>query len=179
MTAATFSSEYARWFPQMVNYARRQHGIADPENVVQQVWAQAWQRKHQYDGRASIRTWAYAIMRNLIRDIRRRPENRALEFAADPPELPLRPNYNAAIDVELLLAAMTPNERVVVTLYHLAEIPFEEMAEMTDRPENTLKTMAFRGRKRAAEYAKGAHELTLTTQPPQKGRILGHAESAA
>ncbi len=153
MTDAAFSSEYVRCFPLMMSYARRQFGINDPENVVQQVWAKAWERREQYDGRASISTWAYAIMHNLLRDIRRSPAHR-LEFVAETADSPAPArNYADAIDAEILLRAMTPNERAAVTLYHLEEMSFEEMAEVTGRCKQTLKTLAFRGRHRAAAFA--------------------------
>ena len=164
----------------MVKYAR-EHRVPDPESTAQQAWAQAWERLWQYDGRrgAAFRTWVYRIMDNVIRDQIRRQAVRKLDFVADPPERSLwPPDYTAAIDVERLLASLDCEERKMLELFHLQGLSFREIAGLVDRPQNTVKTLAFRGRKHAAEIA-GAKPVVQNSSQMIAAQFSAHAESAA
>ncbi len=151
MTDAAFSAEYAAGFAPMLRYAR-QSRLSDPENMAQWAWARAWEKREQFRGDSSFRTWVYSILLNRICEERRRPAR--VIFVDKSPELPVMPTVESTIDAWKLLEQVSPDQRRVLQLFHLAGMSFAEMAEMTGRPENTLKTLAFRGRHRAAEFAR-------------------------
>lgn len=138
---------YRRYSGELFGFAC--HALGDrelAEEVVQDVFAQAWRRADGYDAsRASVRTWLYAIARNRIVDVRRRASVRpALADGREPeaPEQPTEPLEQAVLRWQLAaaLARLTPEHREVIRLAHWGGLTLREIAERKGIPLGTVKS---------------------------------------
>jgi RNA polymerase sigma-70 factor, ECF subfamily len=155
-------------------YRRRVFGIAfaivgtraAAEDVAQEVFVKLWKSLDQYDGRAQLSTWIYAITRNAaISALRRERPASSLTDAAVLAEA----EAHAAVaddpradDAALwrAVAALPCAQRQAVILYYQQERPVEEVAAMLGTPVNTVKTHLHRARARLAT-ALGAQPALL------------------
>ena len=60
----------------------------------------------------------------------------------------LRLHRDLALDVGEALASLAENDRLVLTLHYLDDLPVKEIARMLGVKENTVKTRLLRGRER-------------------------------
>lgn len=127
---------------------------AEAEDVVQEVFTRAWRAAPRYDpGRASVRTWLFAIARNLVLDGHRargrrprttsRTTDRADQAPAERAE-PVAPGPEDGV-VERLrvveaLARLSSEHRQVVVALHLEGRTYAELATATGVPVATLRT---------------------------------------
>lgn len=152
-------------FEQVVrDHRRRVFGLAwsilrdraAAEDVAQEVFVKLWTALPDFDGRAQLSTWIYAITRNAaISALRRR---RSSESLSEPTVLAAAeaqcaaPDPERADDARLWRAveALPEAQRRCVTLYYQDERPVEEVAAMLGMPANTVKTHLHRARARLA-----------------------------
>ena len=120
------------------------------EDLCQDAFLKAVRASAEWEPRARVQTWLYAIARNLAVDEARRQAFRRAEpldagpaaaaAADDPPPdraadaALLRPKLEAA------LAALPDEQREVFLLREYAGLRFHEIAEVTKTPENTVKS---------------------------------------
>jgi len=141
----------------------RDHSLA--EDLAQVSFVKLWQALPKYDGRAQLSSLLYTITRNTcLSELRKRGRMVSLDALTDADnddEAPLQlaedvdhaARTGAAYDVERLLATLPENYRLVVSLYYLEDCSVDEVAQMLDMPENTVKSLLHRGRKRLAAAA--------------------------
>jgi len=114
------------------------------EEVVQDVFARAWRHAGDYDpGRASVRTWLYAITRNRIVDARRRAAARpALAVTSEEPAGVDRELEQAVLrwQVAAALTRLSPEHRAVIRLAHYGGLSLREIAEREGLPLGTVKS---------------------------------------
>ena len=120
------------------------------EDLCQDAFLRAVRASGEWEPRARVQTWLYAIARNLAVDEARRQAFRRAEpldagaAAAAPADDPapdraadaalVRPKLEAA------LAALPEEQREVFLLREYAGLRFHEIAEVTGTPENTVKS---------------------------------------
>ena len=115
------------------------------EEVVQDVFANAWRHAGDYDPRrASVRTWLYSIARNRIVDARRRAAARpglagqaAPESAAE-----LDRSLEQAVlrwQVAAAVARLSPPHREVIRLAHYGGLTLREISERKGIPLGTVR----------------------------------------
>jgi RNA polymerase sigma-70 factor, ECF subfamily len=138
---------YRRYAPELFGFATNALGDRElAEEVVQDVFAQAWRRADQYDQRrASVRTWLYAIARNRIIDAHRRASVRPK--LADDDSLDSAAEVDAELDHAILrwqvtaaLERLSPTHREVIRLAHYGGLSMREIAERTGVPLGTVKS---------------------------------------
>ncbi len=129
---------------------------AAAEDVAQEVFVKLWKSLDQFDGRAKLSTWIYAIARNAAISARRRerPTSSLSDEAvlADAEARAAVEDAPGADDVTLwrAVAALPDSQRQAVILYYQDERPVEEVAAMLGIPVNTVKTHLHRARARLA-----------------------------
>lgn len=136
--------------PSMLGFAvniLRDRALA--EDCVQETFLRAWRARDRFDAsRGALRTWLFAIERNVIADVQR-SLGRMPSIASDHIDAEMADDYDAAADtVERLrvveaLARLTPEHRQVITAVHLAGSTYGELAESTGISAATLRTRAF------------------------------------
>ena len=124
---------------------------AEAEDLVQEVFARAWRSSSRYDpDRGSVRTWLFAIARNLVLDAHRartrRP--RVVGEVTDDVEPPTAGPEDAVVDrvrIVEALARLSPEHRQVVTAVHLDGLTYAQVSKATGVPGPTLRTRVFHG----------------------------------
>jgi RNA polymerase sigma-70 factor, ECF subfamily len=125
------------------------------EEAVQETFLRAWRSGHRWDPSvAGMRTWMYAIARNVCidvlraRDVRPRIERGP---SADRTDVGLDdPEFDGMLSrwmLEEALRRIRPDQREAIVLTHLNDRPYAESAEQLGIPDATLRTRVFYGLK--------------------------------
>jgi RNA polymerase sigma factor (sigma-70 family) len=116
-----------------------------------------------FAGRASFRTWLYAVAANRARSTYRALRGRFVSEAAGAP-LPDRPDPQrtsvvAGMRLDLLdgLDALGPQLAEPVALRDILDLPYREIAALLALPEGTVKSRIHEGRRRLRERL-GGHQ---------------------
>ncbi|WP_229704879.1 sigma-70 family RNA polymerase sigma factor [Williamsia phyllosphaerae] len=121
------------------------------EDCVQETFVRAWRARARFDpGRGSVRTWLFAIERNVIIDAQRsaaRLPVPTMSLLTDDPGQ-LRDGNDDTIErlrIVEALALLSPEHRQVIVAVHLTGTTYTELAASTGVPVRTLRTRAFYG----------------------------------
>ena len=147
---------YERHSLRVYRFARRlgaDHCAA--EELVSEVFLEAWRGARAFEGRAQVSTWLLAIARNRTLDtIRRKPLEqidedacRSIEDQHDGPELAVQ-KRQAASALTDALDSLSPAHRSIIDLVYYHEKSIGEVARILDIPPSTVKTRMFYARKR-------------------------------
>lgn len=123
-------------------------GIA--EEAVQDTFLRAWRGASSYDPtRASLRTWLYAIARNVVIDLHRkraaRPVTAELSLAASRPATDDLQQLLAAWQVEEALRGLSAEHRQAIVETYYRDRPYDELSAETGVPVGTLRSRVFHG----------------------------------
>ncbi len=141
---------YGTYGGELYRFARR--ALADPglaEEAVQETFLRAWRAADRFDPHlASLRTWLFAIARNVVVDLVRRrrarpqpvPLSEAPSKVEDGTEALLR-----AFQVEEALRRLSPDHRTVIVEVYYRGRPAAEVAEELGIPAGTLRSRVFYG----------------------------------
>lgn len=136
------------------------HDEEAASDLFQETYVKAFQGLGSFRGEATPTTWLLGIARNLtLNRLRRRRLEARWQVATD--ELPEvaddAPDALAHVSETRLrhaVAALPPSQREAVVLFYLEDLPVDEVARLTGRPANTVKSDLRR--------ARHALEITLT-----------------
>jgi RNA polymerase sigma-70 factor (ECF subfamily) len=133
------------------------HNETQAEDAAQEVFVKIWSALPTYHGGASLSTWIYAITRNTcLTELKRRSrhptvslQEPGMEDASGwiPALQSADPAPGAAMDVDVLLAALPEKQRQVLTLFYFEQKSYAEAALMLGLPLGTVKTLLFRAKK--------------------------------
>ena len=125
---------------------------AEAEEITQDVFLKLMARADQYDGRAPVASWLFAIATNACRDRLRRSVRRpsvALEAVSEvrEPGIPVderlaRRQRREAVRRALSELSLEQREALVLARYH--GMPYAEIAKALDISEGAVKTRIFR-----------------------------------
>ena len=128
------------------------------EEVVNEVFLQAWRHAGEFEGRSQVATWLMSIARfKAISECRRRSESQLDERSAavieDPSDTPsiLMEKHERSDILQKCLEKLTPIHREVISLIYYQGRKVEEVAQFTGAPVNTIKTRMHYARSRMAE----------------------------
>jgi len=127
------------------------------EDVVSEVFIDAWQHAGRFEGRSTVSTWLLGITRHkALTAANRRPtetlDSETAMNVVDPaatPEAELGQKDTRAV-IRRCLAAMSPEHAEIIDLVYYQEKSIKEIVEILSIPENTVKTRMFYARKRLA-----------------------------
>ena len=144
---------FERYAPAILRFADRMlSDRSEAEEVTQETFVKVITRAHQYDGRAEVASWLFAIAANACRD-RRRRERRApvvpLETVAEPRE------KGDGVEGKLLagqrrdavrraLASLSEEQRAALVLERYHGLPYAEIARVLGISVGAVKTGIFR-----------------------------------
>jgi RNA polymerase sigma-70 factor, ECF subfamily len=136
---------------------------ASAQDLISEVFLDVWRQADRFEGRAAVSTWILAIARfKALSAMRCRKEvelddetAEAVEDGADTPEVALQKKDKGEI-LRRCLTKLSPDHREIIDLVYYHEKSVEEVAEIVDIPENTVKTRMFYARKKLAELLKEA-----------------------
>jgi RNA polymerase sigma-70 factor (ECF subfamily) len=136
----------------------------DTRELCQEVFLRIHRSLHQYRGDSALKSWVAQVacsvaLRHIERkrlplaDIREDEDGLApaervsdgFDLEAATADEDMQAHLHAAID------ALPPLQRMLLTLYHLEEMPIGDIARSTGLAEGTIKSHLFRSRKRLRE----------------------------
>jgi RNA polymerase sigma-70 factor (ECF subfamily) len=133
-------------------------GEAELDDLVQEAFVKIWQRLDRFDGRCKLSTWCYRVALNVAID-RLRARKRAAPTVEFKEEISGRQGGQeaAAIGNDLVsraLARLDEKLRSVIVLHVFEELSINEVAEVLQVPEGTVKSRLFTARKELELYLK-------------------------
>ncbi len=146
---------------QVYNLAWRYLGEAeDAKDATQEAFIKVYHALPKYQGQAKFSTWLYRIVANTCIDHlrRRRPylsldaprsddDESGWDLASDEPspEQQIERQELRAL-VQSQVEDLPPKYRMVVTLYHLQGMTYQEIAQVLDLPVRTVETQLYRAK---------------------------------
>jgi RNA polymerase sigma-70 factor (ECF subfamily) len=126
----------------------RARGVPDPEDVTGEVFLQVARDLRGFrdaQDEVAVRRWVFTIARNRATDAARRARRRPRSSGAEVPDEPATPPAEP-LDSELVAAllGLTADQREVVALRFIADLPLEDVARMTRRSVGATKALQHR-----------------------------------
>jgi RNA polymerase sigma-70 factor, ECF subfamily len=167
----TFETMALPYLDELYRTARRTLGCAtQAEDVVQEVFLQAWKSFHRFTPGTNCRAWLFKIMFHVINHHWRK-NNRLVTVSEEEEylfeQLVAEPSVPADLQDEDILAALETvpaNFRAVILLADVQEFAYKEIAEMLHIPIGTVMSRLNRGRKLLREKLTGT--LTMDEALP-------------
>jgi RNA polymerase sigma-70 factor (ECF subfamily) len=144
-------SAYAAHGEELYRAARRSLGDDHlAEEAVQETFLRAWLAAERFDERlGSLRTWLFAILRNIVIDVARAESVRPQRATADG-SIDLTAPSTAELDAALLawqveeaLTRLSEDHRRVLVEVHLRNRPLADVAADLGVPVGTVKSRAY------------------------------------
>ena len=115
--------------------------VADAEDVVQEVFLQAWRQAERYDaGRGTPEAWLCTMARTRALDRLRRRAARREDAPEAAPVPRLLPRNEEALAVRKALDGLSADQRRAVELAYYGGLTQSEIAEALGEPLGTIKT---------------------------------------
>lgn len=137
----------------------------DIEDLCQDTFIKVYQKLSDFGFKSKLSTWIATIAyNNGINHLRKKKvdtEWGAGEVEIVPEEKTpsvILENKELGIMVRKLVGQLPKPYQLIISLYHLDEFSYSEIAEITNLPEGTVKSYLFRGRKILKEKLKGFYQ---------------------
>jgi RNA polymerase sigma-70 factor (ECF subfamily) len=130
----------------------------DASDVAQEVFLKVAERLDDYDPRFKFFSWIYRIAVNESLNLLRR--NGREDALDDEVELPAADSFDPERQlgdaqlskrVQSTLMRMSTNDRMVLTLRHFSECSYQEIGQILDVDEKTVKSRLYEARQRLRE----------------------------
>jgi RNA polymerase sigma factor (sigma-70 family) len=150
--SASFERLYRTLAGQVASYLRW-HRATDPDGLTNDVFAQVHRNLGRFEGdEQGFRSWLFTIAHHRMIDDRRRASREIpVQSAGAVDETrgcgDVEEDAFAALsrhEVEHLLAVLSPDQREVVLLRIVADLPVEQVARMMNRREGAIKALQYR-----------------------------------
>jgi len=164
---------FERYAPALLRFTVRMlSDRASAEEVTQEVFLKVISRAHQYDGRAGVSSWLFAIAANACRDRRRRDRRASvvpLESVAEPRArgesvesmIASRQRRHA---VREALAELSEEQREALILARYHGMPYAEIARTLGISVGAVKTRIFRAVETLkSHFSEGERSWTAAT----------------
>ena len=144
---------YAALAPAVLGYLRAQRA-AEPDDLLGEIFLQVVRDLPRFRGDdAALRRWVFTIAHHRLVDARRRSGRRPVlgggavpELGSPPPADPLDP------DLVRALGGLTADQREVVALRFVADLPIDAVATLTGRTPGAVKALQHRALATLAEH---------------------------
>jgi RNA polymerase sigma-70 factor (ECF subfamily) len=136
---------YRQLAPAVLGYLRAQRAI-EPEDLLGEVFLQVARDLPRFSGDDdALRRWVFTIAHHRLIDDRRRRARRPQLADGEVPEA-AAPELADAVDPALLAALdrLTADQREVVLLRFVADLPLEAVAKLTKRNVGAVKALQHR-----------------------------------
>lgn len=141
---------------------------AEAEDLTQDVFIRAWEKRALYDPQRPLEPWLYRMTVNLSRVRFRRQKTREILLGTELPEIEVAPQAELALleseqqqKVRESLLALPPQYRVCLALRLESGLSLEEIARITGSPLGTVKSRLNRGLRKYLEIYRAWEEKLL------------------
>lgn len=162
-----------KWQGPLINFFYRSLGSREQaEDLTQVLFVKLYRAAPRYEPRAKFSTYLFSIARHLMinewrksrRDPLGNPDPEALSWQmaedSDRRVSEIEEAFHAA------LQQLPPNHRNAILLYQQQELSYQEIAEVMDATESSVKTWIFRARQKLKELLKDHLESEPTHSAP-------------
>jgi RNA polymerase sigma-70 factor (ECF subfamily) len=161
-----FEELYKRYGSRLFTLAYRMTGsAADAEDLVQDVFLQAYRRLDTYRGEAALGTWLHRLAVNACLDFMRSKQGRRQRMTdtaddLDALESPAAGPWRAdaaldRLDLERAIAQLPPSYRRAFLLHDVEGLEHHEIGEALGIAEGTSKSLLFKARTRLRSLLRG------------------------
>lgn len=163
-----FEALVNRYQKPIINFIFRMVGnYEDATELAQEVFIKSYVSLASYNRQYRFSTWLFRIATNRAIDFLRKRRVPVVSMEGDHDDY--TPQFEGDISsplermesnrVRVLLndaiQQLPPDYREVIVLYHINEVSYEEIAEITDLPLGTVKNRIFRARKMMKKILEG------------------------
>ena len=145
---------------------------ADAEDATQHALIAIVRALPGFDGRSKFSTWVYRIATNAaldeVRRIRRRPTPTDIDATFVLPVADGTGAVEAQMDVAQALALLPEEYRTTLVLRHVADLDYEEIAEIQGVPVGTVRSRLARGRTQLANILGNQDTSTGRHNPDER-----------
>lgn len=127
----------------------------DAADVAQTVFLRVIERLNDYDPKYRFFSWLYRIAVNEALDVlRRNGREEPLDEDIDIPDVPggdpesVLARAQESQHLRRCVLRLSTNDRIVLTLRHFSDLSYEEIAQVLELDEKTVKSRIFEARKR-------------------------------
>jgi RNA polymerase sigma-70 factor, ECF subfamily len=119
------------------------------EDLAQESLLKAWRSRANFNRRANVRTWVFAIARNAWVDYLRRKRVRGVEetmeqaaatISRNPGPFALASGREFSVQMELAMASLPPDQREALAMREADGLSFTEIARLLELPVATVKS---------------------------------------
>jgi RNA polymerase sigma-70 factor (ECF subfamily) len=172
---ASAAEAYEKLAPAVLGYLRAQRA-PDPEDILGEVFLQVARDLPRFRGDDdALRRWVFSIAHNRLLDARRRQSRRPQLVDRALPEVPM-PAPADPVDPDLVaaLAELTPDQREVVVLRFVADLPLADVARITSRRTGAVKALQHRALEALGRALAPSVDPSVPAAPapPEPGRAL-------
>ncbi len=158
-----FQTLYDRYFPRVYDFVhRRLRNRADTEETVQEVFINLLGAIESFRGDAPFGAWVFGVTRRTVASRFKRKQHPTVPLADD--DTTESPNHGLAqspspheayeyqerLDrmAEIAMHDLTADQRELFRLHHLQHHSIQNIAQMLNRSEDSVKSNLYRARKR-------------------------------
>lgn len=126
----------------------------DAEDVAQETLVRAIRHLHHWDGVRPLKPWVLTIAVNRCRthQSKRKARTYTVESVVEPVAQVVRlGGFDLAEELQRALSQLRENYRTCFLLFHQQELGIQEVAEIMECPEGTIKTWLHRARRELAD----------------------------
>lgn len=140
----------------LAHFIHRRTGGRDVDDLYQEVWMRVVRHAPRFDATRRFSTWLFQIAVNLCRDWLRRQQRTPIDARATAPEgaAEATGRIEASVDADRLMALLSDEQREVVALRYLADMPEGRIAEILGCPAGTVKSRLHAAMKRLSQAAR-------------------------
>jgi RNA polymerase sigma-70 factor, ECF subfamily len=152
-----FENLYKHHAPRLYNLAYRLAGPNEADDLLQEVFLQAYRKLDTYKGESSLGTWLYRLTTNLCLDFLRSRRGKMGQLTdsldeedAAPVASPFKPAEanNARLDLEQAIALLPPSYRAAFVLHDVEGYQHDEIAKIVGIAEGSSKSLLHKARLR-------------------------------
>jgi RNA polymerase sigma-70 factor (ECF subfamily) len=145
-----------RYVKPIFNFARQySHNNEDSEDIAQDAFFKAWKHIKRFKKGRAFKPWIYAIARNTALDHVKKKratvfsdlddDENDIAFAdtiadTEPLAHELFERRQSAEELDTVMDILHPDHRAVLVMHYREEMTFDEIAEATGKPMNTVKS---------------------------------------
>jgi len=172
-----FNELIRRFEKQVYNLAYRLTGNHDDaEDVASEAFVRAYNAIRRFRGASALSTWLYRIVTNVYLDERKRraarPQSsleeyldvpdgqvkRQIEDSSPGPEEMAEQAERHSI-LQTAIDSLPDFQKTMIVLYHVQELPYEEIAQILNMPVGTVKSRLNRARRALRDKLLAQREL--------------------
>ena len=141
-----YTAEYS---PDLTRFCMKLCGNdEDAEELFQNTWTRAYEKYEQYRPEYSFKNWLFAICVNTFKNSKREKYNSAKAIFNSVEEkerfinsIPgAQRDIDAYLDLHAAIMSLPKKHRVVIVLFYFREFSQQEIAQILDIPEGTVKS---------------------------------------